>query len=300
MTSRQETKLRMLMGLRDYLIQNGAVVTTIPNLNGLLATLTSLINQIQAASQLQIVNKTGVRVTKEELRSNLILIAGDVARRLSAYAAIANNDALLNEVHFSDTELSRLTEERLKEVVQVIYDRGMVNVTVAAAYGLTAQLLASLLTALNAFNAAIPKPRLTLAERKQATEQVIKLFGEADGLLKKVDILVDIVKLNQPIFYTGFKSVRTLVDRGGRKRMLTVTITDSLSSEPIKGVKCELVQGDVGFVKRSSLKGIFFLQSIPEGAYQMSVSKAGYKSTVVDVYVSKNENSKVKVLLERV
>lgn len=300
MTSRQETKLVMLMGLRDYLIQNSTVVATIPNLNGLLTTLQSLISQIQAASQLQVVDKTGVKVAKEELKGNLILIAGDVARRLSAYAAIVNNDGLLNEVHYSDAELMKLSEERLKEVGQVIYDRGIVNVTAAATYGLTAQLMASLLTALNAFNAAIPKPRLTVAERRQATEQLVRLFKDVDVLLKKVDILVDIVKLSQPNFHTGFKTVRVLVERGERKRMLTVTVLDLLSNEPIKGVTCRLVRGEDVFLKKSSVKGNFFLKSMPEGTYQMSVSKSGYKSTVVDVYVNKNETSKVKVLLERV
>lgn len=300
MTSRQETKLVMLMGLRDYLIQNSAVVATIPNLNGLLTTLQNLINQIQATSLLQVVDKTGVKVAKEEFRGNLILIAGDVARRLSAYAAIVNNDGLLNEVHYSDAELMKLSEERLKEVCQMIYDRGMVNVAAAAAYGLTAQLMTSLLTALNAFNAAIPKPRLTVAERRQATEQLVRLFNDVDVLLKKVDILVDIVKLSQPGFHTGFKSVRVLVDRGARKRMLTVTIFDLLNNEPIKGVSCRLVQGENVFLKKSSLKGSFFLKSMPEGTYQMTASKSGYKSTVVDVYVNKNESSKVKVLLEKV
>jgi hypothetical protein len=290
----------MLMGLRDYLIQNSTVVATIPNLNGLLTTLQSLISQIQAASQLQVVDKTGVKVAKEELKGNLILIAGDVARRLSAYAAIVNNDGLLNEVHYSDAELMKLSEERLKEVGQVIYDRGIVNVTAAATYGLTAQLMASLLTALNAFNAAIPKPRLTVAERRQATEQLVRLFKDVDVLLKKVDILVDIVKLSQPNFHTGFKTVRVLVERGERKRMLTVTVLDLLSNEPIKGVTCRLVRGEDVFLKKSSVKGNFFLKSMPEGTYQMSVSKSGYKSTVVDVYVNKNETSKVKVLLERV
>jgi len=290
----------MLMGLRDYLIQNSTVVATIPNLNGLLTTLQNLISQIQAASQLQVVDKTGVKVAKEELKGNLILIAGDVARRLSAYAAIVNNDGLLNEVHYSDAELMKLSEERLKEVGQVIYDRGMVNVTAAATYGLTAQLMASLLTALNAFNAAIPKPRLTVAERRQATEQLVRLFKDVDVLLKKVDILVDIVKLSQPNFHTGFKAVRVLVDRGERKRMLTVTVLDLLSNEPIKGVTCRLVRGEDVFLKKSSVKGNFFLKSMPEGTYQMSASKSGYKSTIVDVYVNKNETSKVKVLLERV
>ncbi len=298
MTLRQDAKLMMLMSLRDYLMQNSNIIATIPNLNGLLTRLQNLIIEIQSASQTQVMNKTGIKIAKEELRSQLVLIGADVARRLSAYAAILNNDVLLKEVHYSDAELIKLSDERLKETIQVIYDNGTPHVPAAVAYGLTAQLMSSLLTALNAFNAAIPKPRLTVTERKQATEQLIRLFKDVDVLLKKIDILVDIVKLSQPNFHNGFKSVRVLVDRGGRKRMLTVTILNSLNNEPIKGVKCQLIQGDDVFLKRSSLKGSFFLKSIPEGAYKMSVSKSGYKSIVLDVYVSKNESTKVRVLME--
>lgn len=299
MNQRQDAKLNMLMGLRDYLNQNSPIVATIPNLNGLLIVLQNLINQIQSASLLQNMNKSGVRINKNELRQNLVIVGADVSRRIAAYATMINNDTLLNEVQFSDYELNRLADIRLKETVQVIYDRGLAYVTNVANYGLNNQMLASLLNALNAFNTAIPKPRLTVTEKKQATDQLIVLFKEADALLVKIDVLVDIVKLNQPVFHGGYKSMRMLIDRGIRKRMLTISIIDNTNKEPIKGAICQLTLNDQMIIKKSSNKGQFYVQTLSEGVYRLSVSKSGFSEKSIDVIAYKNESKKYDVFLER-
>lgn len=295
MTQRQENKLMMLLSLRDYLIQYNSIVLTIPNLSDLLTNLQTLINQIQTISVSQIVNQTGVKVNKEELRNNVVVIGGDVARRLSAYATIANNDSLFQEVHISDAELLKLSDERLRDTIQLIYDRGMTNVTTASVYGINARLLTSLQYALNAFSVAIPKPRLTITERRQATIQMAKLFDDVDALLMKIDILVDIIKLTQSSFYSGFKSARVLIDRGGRKRMLTMFVVDLSDGTPIKGVTCKFSLETHEIVKKSSVKGGFFIKSMPEGVYKLRANKSGYKELVRDVAVVKNESSRLTI-----
>ena len=300
MTQRQENKLMMLMSLRDYLVQYNTIVLTIPNLIGLLTNLQTLINQIQTVSVSQISNKTGVRVNKEELRNNVVVIGGDVVRRLSAYATISNNDSLFQEIRISDGELLRLSDEALKDTIQLIYDRGLSNITTASAYGITAPLLTSLQGALNAFNVSIPKPRLTIAERRQATIQMAKLFDDVDALLIKIDILVDIVKLTQSSFHSGFKFVRVLIDRGGRKRMLTMFVVDSMNGTPIKGVTCKFTLDTHEIVKKSSVKGGFFIKSIPEGVYKLIATKSGYKDFVRDVPLVKNESSRLTISIGKI
>ena len=300
MTQRQDNKLVMLMILRDYLIQYNAIVLTIPNLNGLLTNLQTLINQIQSVSVSQISNKTGVKENKEELRNNVVVIGGDVARRLSAYATIANNDILFQEVHVSDAELLKLTDERLRDTIQLIYDRGMANMTTASAYGINSFLLSSLLSALNAYNVAMPKPRLSITEKRQATILMAKLFDDVDALLMKIDILVDIVKLTQTSFHSGFKSARVLIDRGGRKRMLTMFVIDLLDGTPIKGVTCKFTLETHEIVKKSSVKGGFFIKSMPEGVYKLRANKSGYKELVRDVAVVKNESSRLTISIGKI
>jgi hypothetical protein len=306
MTLRQQSKIAMLMVLTEYLSQNTAIVNTIPNLAGLITQLKTLISQIQAQSEQQIINHTGVAVAKKEARINLVGVAADVARKLSAYALMDNNDNLLKEVRISDSVLSRMADEKLKEVCQLIYDRALANVQPAAQYGVNNPLLTSLLNAIDTFNAIIPKPRLSATEKKQATTQLTKLFVDVEVILEKVDMLVDIVKSNQVIFYSGFKSARMIVDRVGRGYILKVTILDASDNQPLKGVACKIIieqksatSKESAINKRTALKGSFYIKSMPEGTFNMSIAKSGYKSINQVLNISKNEFVNLNINLEK-
>ena len=71
---------------------------------------------------------------------------------------------------------------------------------------------------------AIPEPRFAKIDKKQATDQLVILFNQSDELLFKSDLLVGIVKLNQPIFFAGYKSARAIIDRVGRGLKLKIQI----------------------------------------------------------------------------
>jgi hypothetical protein len=80
----------------------------------------------------------------------------------------------------------------------LIHDKAEANLKDLAPYGVTPEALAALKIEL--FNAFIPKPRLIITEKKQATEQLAQLFAANDQLLEKIDALVEIVRLSQPEF----------------------------------------------------------------------------------------------------
>ena len=294
------------MVLCDHLSKNGDIVDTIPNLSDQFIQLQSLIGQIQSQSQQQSLDQTGVAIAKKEARKHLVDVAADMARKLSAYALMANNVSLLKEVHKQDYALLRMTDEQLRESCQLIYERGVTNVEAAAQYGLNNRSLTDLINAIHAFTTMIPKPRLTETEKKQATLQLVKLFADVEVILEKMDMLVDVVKISQPLFHGGYKSARMIVDHVGRGFILKVTVLDTSNHQPLKGVTCKIIP-EAGTInnkertisKKTALKGGFYLKSISEGAYEMVVSKSGYKQISQVIEISKKEFLNLTISLEK-
>lgn len=106
-----------------------------------------------------------------------------------------------------------------------------------SAYGVTAAIVANLLTALNAYTVSIPKPRLGITDKKRATEQLVVLLKGVDDHLAKIDVLVEIVKVTQATFYKEYKNVRKIIASGGGSLSIKGKITDAESGAGLKGAK---------------------------------------------------------------
>ena len=116
----------------------------------------------------------------------------------------------------------------------------------------------------------------------------------------------NIVKINQAVFFNGFKSVRMIIDRVGHGLTLKITVLDAEDNQPIKGVSCKLIlitkyESDKQFeiVKKTAIKGGLYIKSLPEGTYNLSLSKFGYKTKIQVVNISKNEFVNLNVSIEK-
>lgn len=298
----------MYLVVRDYLVANAAITATLPNYAGFFSGVSSGIIQIQSIRAQQEADKTGIAGNKTQLKANLISLAMDVSRKVVAYATIVDNSLLLQEVNYAESELKKCADTILKDRCQVIYDRANANLAVLGSYGVTAAIVANLLTALTAYNVAIPKPRLGITEKKRATEQLVVLLKAVDDNLAKIDVLVEIVKVIQANFYNEYRNVRKIIETGGA---LSVKgkITDAASGAGLKGATVVFAadagstnaktSGSSSKMKKSADKGGFNIKSLGEGSYTVTILKPGYKDAVVSVYVTAGVLSAVDVALER-
>ena len=295
----------MLMALHEYFVANPAIVKTIPNLESIAETMQSLVQRIQAVSEQQIMNRNGVSNSKRLIKAGLIAGSADIARKLAACAAINNDDVLLNAAKTSDYKLSRLSDEKLASFCMLVLDLGKQNLAAASPYGLDQTSLTRLDADIKSFVTAIPEPRLAKIDKKQATDQLVILFNQANDLLVKADLLVGIVKLSQSIFFAGYKSARAIVDRGGRGLQLKIAVIDQSGGEPIRGALCQLIPEPATnqsglLAKKSATKGGIQIKSLEEGKYNLTVSKSGYQTKIQVVDVTKNEFVRVVVELEKI
>jgi len=314
MTSEQESRLSMFMAVRDFLTANATITATLPNYAGYFTAVQNGVTSIQAIREQQEFDKTGITANKNQLKTTLISQAMDVSRKVVAYALYVNNTVLLNEVKYSETDLKKSADTILKDKCQVIYDRANTNLAALATYGITAAILTSLQTAITNYNAAIPKPRLGINDKKQATAQLAVLLDTVDSNLLKIDSLAEIVRLTQVNFYNGYKNARRIVETGIGSLALRGSAIETQNGEPVTNatftfnhnggtlktaMASSSLDGNGTIVKKTAAKGNFNIKSMPEGTYSVTVTKPGYKDKVVTVSVTNGELCDLVVEMER-
>jgi hypothetical protein len=296
----QRSKLGMGMTARDYLQPFAAITTPLPNYTTNFTIVQETIPQIQVIAEVQDFDKTGIRESKLQLRTTLWTLAADNSRKLSVFAKFTNNMVLLREIKISETNLKRLADADLKTKAQEIYNRAQENLESLAAYGITADTQTALQNAITAFNISIPKPRLGIEEKKQATIQLATLFKILDKALDDIDAAVEIVRLSQPAFYRGYKTARKVIITSAGSLSAKGFVTDAASGEGISGATLTFrLNGKIMLTKRTATKGGYNIKSLPEGVYNVTVSKIGCKEQVLTVAVTDGAMCELDVELEK-
>jgi hypothetical protein len=310
MTHKEESKYSMKLALRDFLNKIATIAATLPGYGVLYALYLANLTQIQLIREQQEIDKSGIKDNKDLLRIDLVTKAYDVGKKTEVYAKMNNNAILAKEVHYSETELNKAADSKLKDKALLIYDRANSNLAALATYGITAAVLTTLKTAIDLFNAAIPTTRTGKTETKAATDQLKKLFKSDDDILAKFDLLVEVVRLSQPAFYSAYKDNRKVIDTANGSLALTALITDAITGEGIKGAKATFVlqngankaatdKIEKPIVKISALKGIFKIKSLADGIYIVTIEKTGYKTVTVTVNVANGDMTVLEIKLEK-
>ncbi len=302
MTAKEESKLKMYLTLRVYLMSNPAITATIPNFSEFLAALDAAILQIQTNSEQHQYNTKGVTGNKKQLKESLIIITADASRKIQAYAKYVNDTVLLTETKLNDSFLKELTDLKLLDSSNGLYSRIDAHIADLTTYGLTIATQTAYRTAITAFGAAIPQPRQSQLEKKENTLLENQGFEAGDAAVENIDMVVEIVRLTEPTFYAGYKNARRIVEQGTGTLQVQGLITDAATGQPI--VDATLVfrlsgQTEIAIEKQTAAKGGFMIKSLPEGIYDVTVSKTGYKTQTVTVNVTPDQLCNVEVGLEK-
>lgn len=302
MNAKFESKLKMFLTLRIYLNLNPAITATIPNFTEFLAALDAAILQIQNNSEQHQYNTKGVTGNKKQLKESLIIITADASRKMQAYAKYANDTVLLAETKLTESYLGDLADLRLVDASKGLHDRINENLTKVTPYALTEASQTDFMTAITAFSDAIPQPRQSQLEKKENTLLENQGFDAANAAVENMDIAVEIVRLTQPVFYAGYKNARKVIEQGTGSLQVQGIITDAATGEALVGATVLFrLSGQTETIveKQTAAKGGFMIKSLPEGTYDVTVSKTGYKTHTAPVDVTPDRLCNVEVGLEK-
>lgn len=299
MTKSQEARERMFRNIIGISDENKGIIENLPNYLANLAILKTIVIDLGVATREQKIDTKGVRKYKLELRTLLMVLGADNARKLTSYAKLTNNTVLLGQVDYTDTDFKRFTDEALKDYAQLIYECAEPIVAELANYDINPDTQSAFLNAINNYTEVLVSPNITETIRKQATKKMALLLAAGDVCISNLAAAVEVVRLKEPIFYLGFKTAQKLIVNGKTKLAVKGHTTDT-SGNPLAHVKITVfLKGTVVMVKKTAAKGGFYISSLAGGTYQFTFKKAGLADQTIDVVVNDGELTKIKVIMAK-
>ncbi len=318
MTTKQESKLSMYMTVRDLLKEDAVILKSLPDFEMYETMLIDSISNIQLIREDQELCKTGIAVNKSRLKNILITKAIEISRKMVIYAELQENNILKEEINYTLTDFSRCADTILKDRCQIILERANENIAPLTSFSINNERIIEFEKALNEFNEFIPKTRLGITEKKEATSKITDLFEKADEALHKLDLIVELLADTQVYFYKRYKNTRKVVYSGTRKIAVKGIALDKTAELPVKNVTFKFLQltpeakealesseyfeeeSVFELSKKTTTNGMFYIKNIKEGTYNVTVSKLGYKEQNIKVSFINGETTKLKVLMEKV
>lgn len=314
MTNGQESRLSMYRTTTAFSDANASTVENLPNFISNLTTLKSTGSEIQAIGEQQKIGNTGITENKNQLKAALIVLAADNARKLTTFAKFTNNLTLLGEVNYSESDFKRFTDTALKDYAQIIYNRAQSNLEQLTGYGINAGSQQAFLNALSAYNASLSTPRISATLKVQATKKLADLFKTGDAALANMDAAIEIIRISDPTFYSGYKTARKIIAKGIGKLSVKGLVTDAQNGDALKGVTVSFVpdtdlakiasanstEEGSEIIKKTAGKGGFHVKSLAAGTYKVTLKKAGYADQTITMNVNDGERTEIKVKLEKI
>lgn len=300
MNSKNESKLKMLLALRIFLKTNDAIASKLPNYAKFLLALDTAIGEIQGNSENLQLNTSGVAGNKKQQRQLLEITTEDASNKVQAYAKFTNNTVLTTEVKFKMSTLQHVSDLELVNSSKVVYKKIAENLEALSPYSLTAETQTAYKELIDAYEVAIPKGREIAVDKKSTKQQLNQAFEAAADAVDNIDTLVEIVKLTEPGFYAGYKETRKVVSAASGSLAAQGTVLDAASGLAVAGATLTFrLNGDDEpvLVKQSADKGGFKIKSLDEGVYNVTVTKIGYQTQILQLTVSSTELSGLEVRL---
>ncbi len=217
MTDRQENKRSMYLAVQRVCNRDNSVWSGLTAFAGAFGDFEDTITNIETQRLIQEGRTTGIAENKQKEEDEMIQKTTEVAASVYAYAADNDDNALMQKVNYSPSDLRRSRDTILKDICQLVHDETDKVVTNLADYGIVDTDLTDLQKEIDDFANIIAEPRTATGTRATATSQLVQLIIDGDSTLKdRMDKLVEQFKTSDRRFYRSYKSARIIVDLGVR------------------------------------------------------------------------------------
>lgn len=292
MEARQEAKLSMFRAIEKLGDTNPAILNLAPAFKTTFSILKSKITLINSAVQQASLVTKGIAIDKNETKQSLCRTAADTAAMITALASATSNSILKQQVNFSYSALLLTKDDALAPKILNIHALAVANLTALAPYGITAAMLASLLTAIETYRQKVPTPRNAAASKKTIKANIKNLIKETDTLLKEqMDNTVLTLKMSNADFVSNYKANRVIIDPAKTVTQLKGT-AKSKDKKPMQNVAVVLDTTD--FAAITNEKGAFIIKNIPFGNYTATATSEGYESHMaVPIQIKRGQINKI-------
>ena len=234
MTANQNNKLNAYRAVDAVLEDHETTWQTLPAFATAVTEFRDVIPEIHGLAQVQS-NGVGAVPEKKAAFSVMVEDAVQIAAATHAYAVKEGDYELATRANYSRSDIVDGREAEVVNRCRDIHAAANENVAALGDYGVTATKLTKLKNKTDAFAGLQPKPRQRIAQRRAATDTLVRRFSTADGILgNRLDKLVLQFRDSAPDFFTEYRTARSIVDNpGGRRTNGDVETNGTPAPQPV-------------------------------------------------------------------
>ena len=215
MTKREENKRSSYVSIDQLFLENQAITASVAALQTAYDKLKNRLVKINETNRLLDSATAGKRQVKQNAEAALIDVLVPVASALVAYAGTNGNPELKANARVTRSSLQGLRDTILVDQATTIHGLATANLPALADYNISEATLTDLQVRIGTFTSAMKTRELSASDRKALRSALTELFRETDELLKStIDPLIEMLKIDQPLFYSKYKSARMIRDLG--------------------------------------------------------------------------------------
>jgi len=212
MTSRQENKLGMFIGVQAFYEENDALFNPLPHFNTLITDFKNTINSIIKEAGIAGEDNTGYAIEKNEARQELEKITVKVANALETYCLSMGQTALIEADDYLPSALSNATDSDVYVLACQLSLKAVPVKNLLLPYDCTAADVEQIATASEKFLPQISVARNIRKERKRSVKKLAGYYKHADELLEKSDIYMAVYRFTRNPLWLTYKGMRKITD----------------------------------------------------------------------------------------
>lgn len=301
MRGRLENKLSMALATEQVLSDNASLWNNIPAMVTAVVALGTKIAEIHGVRHVQEQDTRGVAIDKDAKKQEAINAAMPVIGGLKAFSKASGDNTLLKRIDYSRSDLLLSRDTILVDRLKIVRDEANNNIGALPSFNITSAEINALSAAIAAYELMLPKTRVALNVRKNATEALDRLFQEIDLPLEIIDGIVETMEQTQPAFFQTYDNARNIVNSSNGGNGVKGTVTDKLTGAPLEGVLITInapvhkIRANARNATRTNTTstnhgGIYEMRKLRAGEYTLTMEREGYNKLTVQVKI---ENGKI-------
>ena len=310
MSKSQDDKKASYKATNQFLGDNDAIVSTLPQLPAQKVTLGLKIDTLEKLEKKKLKNTTGISADKTIIKIKAADSGFELSKMLTALARDKKDYVLLKAVIYSQSSLRRLRDSKLGPTIQGLLDLAKDNAEALVAYGATTEFIASVGKALADFAAVEVKPKMSQAEMKELNRQINALYAEIDALLVEMDAQVALVEKSHPEFFHTYHTLRHVVHTGVVKVALELLVKSASTGEGLPQAEVlielqyegtDIPEGGskfIHYVKKTSAHGKLPVKGMPHAQYKITAFYPGCAKKSVLIVIVEGKLNHVVIELE--
>lgn len=306
-----EDKLSMALAVEQVMTNNNSLWSSIAAMVTAVTSLSTKIASIKGIRNVQEQDVRGVAVDKESKKTDAINAALPVIGGLKAYATATLNNTLLKKINYTESELDKCRDTICADRLKIVRDEANINIAALTPYNVTAAKVTALSTAIAAYEVMIPKPRVALNIRKNATDGIDLLMSDLDAPLKVIDGLMSTLQPTQSTFFETFSNARIIVDSSSGGSGVKGIVSDKITGAPLVGVKISInapqhrarinsIAPTRTMTATTNEHGHYEMRRLSAGDYTLTMELTGYATLSVPVKIEDTGIAEADGKMERV